>query len=108
MKNELTFLAGQFFDYELPKEKQYLLKYFRTDLDRQFLRYYFCFEQYEHFTDHTGMRCQEKWLRALKKKLDHIVSVHDEAKREGKLSLLTKIESGKYSLTKEATESDEE
>lgn len=100
MKNELIFLSGQFFDCDLPKEKQYLFRYFDTDLERQFLRYYHCFGQYDYFTDHTGMRCQVRWLRILKKRLDLLVRVHAQAKMEMELELLAQIETGKYCLNR--------
>ena len=32
-------LAGKFFDIELPKQKKYLYKYFKTPLQRHFLNY---------------------------------------------------------------------
>ena len=92
----MTFLSGQFFDCDLPKEKKYLFRYFKTDLERQFLRYYHCFGQYEYFTEHTGMTCQVRWLGILKKRLDTIVQLHAKAKREFDLELLAKIETGKY------------
>ena len=100
MTNELTFLSGQFFDCDLPKEKQYLFRYFKTDLERQFLRYHHCFGQYERFTDHTGLYCQTRWLHILKRRLDLLVRVHAQAKREMDLELLAQIETGKYSLKK--------
>lgn len=95
---ELTFIAGNFLDHELPKEKQYLLHYFRTELEQQFLRYLYCFGQYEHFTDHTGIFCQLRWLHMLKRRHDLLVDAHTEAKREIDLEALAEIETGKYSL----------
>lgn len=98
MSNELTFISGSFFDCDMPKEKKYLLKYFKTPLEQQFLRYYHCFGNYTHFTDHTGMHCKPRWLMVLKQRLDMLVQLHAKAKKEMDLELLMVIETGQYVL----------
>ena len=95
---ELQFLAGDFFDFVLPKEKQYLFRYFTTNIEKQFIKYYFCFGEYECFTDHTGLYCQKRWLGILKLRLDELLAAHAAAKREIDLELLAYIESGGYKL----------
>lgn len=98
MTNELIFLSGRFFEYDLPKEKQFLFKYFTTDVEKQFIRYFYCFRQWEYFTDHTGLYCQQRWLKMLKHRHDQLVAVHAKAKREIDLEALAEIETGKYSV----------
>lgn len=97
----LQFIGGVFFDYELPKERLYLYHYFSTSIEKAFLRYYYCFRDCEYFTDHTGYYCQKRWLKLLTSRHDRIIAVHDKAKEdmtEDNLSLLAKIESGKFTL----------
>ncbi len=97
---DLLFLAGVFFDFEIPKERQYLFRYFKTNIEKQFIRYYYCFGDYEHFAEHTGLYCQKRWLKILKRRLDELVAVHAAAKLEADLESgrLAYIESGKYKL----------
>lgn len=90
----LKFIGGVFFSYELPRDKLYLFKYFRTAIEKQFLRYYYCFNNYENFVDHTGLYCQLRWLNILKIRHDQIVEFHKKIKSEINLELLAKIESG--------------
>jgi hypothetical protein len=101
---DLKFLAGVFFEEELPKDRQFLFRYFRSDLEKQFLRYYYCFEEFSQFTDHTGYYCQKRWLRILEKRLKWLVDAFIKAKQDvlvpGKeeeaLKTLGQIQRGKY------------
>lgn len=95
MNRDLAFMSEQFVSYELPKEKKYLLKYFTSDIQIAFLKYYFAFDDIVHFTDHTGHYCQLRWLRLLLKKLRKIEAAHRKAKDEIDLETLVKIEAGK-------------
>ena len=98
MIKEVMFIGGTFFNCDLPKDRSYLFKYFRSRLEKQFLRYYYCFEDIEHFTDHTGYRCQKRWLRILVARLKRLTAIYANAKSEANLELLALIESGKYKL----------
>ena len=101
----LKYIGGVFLDWELPRERLYLFRYFRTTVERAFLRYFYCFGSFDLFTDHTGYYCQIRWLKLLKKRHDQLVVYHDEAKKqiaignndEG-LKLLAEVESGKLVL----------
>ena len=95
--NELSFLAGTFFDCDLPGEKSYLFKYFRNGVQKQFLRYYFTFGgDTRYFVDHTGDQCSKRWLRMLKRRLEALEAVHFQAKDNLDFSTLAKLKSGKY------------
>jgi hypothetical protein len=97
--NELKFLAGAFFDFEIPKDKKYLFKYFRSPIEKQFIKYYLCFSEIDYFVEHTGYFCQKRWLLILKKRFDFITEFHHKCKsscNEEGLELLRKIEEGKY------------
>lgn len=100
---DLDFISGEFLDYEIPKSKRYLLKYFRTDLQVAFLRYYLMFSEHRNFNDHTGHYCDRRvkfWMLGRYKQL---VKAHAEAKSsltEEGMKKLEEIEMGRYRLTK--------
>lgn len=93
---EAAFLAGLFFDFYIPRESQYLLKYFRSPLEVQFVKYYLCFGEIDNFVDHTGYFCQKRWLRILKKRFEKITAAHAQFKQNCDLERLEELESGKY------------
>ena len=98
---DLKFLAGVFFEEELPKDRQFLFRYFKSKLEKQFLRYYYCFGEYRHFIDHTGYYCQTRWLRILEKRLKRLEGAFIKAKQEAFNSdslTLGQIQRGKYKL----------
>lgn len=108
LMKEVEFLAGVFFNLEIPREKNYIFKYFRSPLEKQFVRYYLCFEEIEYFTPHTGYRCQLRWLKELKKRFDYITQYHRTCKFNMDLDLLKKIEDGKCKFIKEKYDLDRE
>lgn len=96
---DLDFIAGDFFDLEIPKQQLYLLKYFKTDLQQAFLRYYMVFGNVRNFVDHTGYHCSERMLFILQRKYKNLVKAHAKAKSElteESLETLQIIESGRY------------
>jgi len=95
---DLLFVSGDFLTCDLPNDKQYLYRYFTTDIQRQFVRYFLLFGNYDHFVDHTGYYCQKKWLDLLAKRFHLLEQVRREAKQSFDLTLLAKIESGGYVL----------
>lgn len=99
---DLDFISGRFFNYDVPKEKRYLLKYFKNDLQMAFLKYFMVFGDYRNFTDHTGYYCNPSLLFRMEQRLRRIVAVYDEAKRaltEEGMATVHLIESGKFRLT---------
>ena len=92
---EAQFLAGVFFDFEIPKEKNFLFKYFRSPLERQFVKYYLCFGETDCFIDHTGYYCQKRWVKILRDRFDKIITFHNQCRENMELELLEKIENGK-------------
>lgn len=99
MNKDLKFLSGEFLEYEIPKDKRYLLKYFKNDLQRSFLKYFFVFGSHSNFKDHTGRHCNPRFLYEMEYRLNHLLKLHENAKRsltEESLMLLQKIEDGDY------------
>lgn len=95
---ELFFISGKFLEINLPKEKEYLFKYFRTPLQQSLIQYYLIFGSLTKFIDHTGYACNPWWIRDLKRKLKRLEEAHTKAKQEMDLEKLTKIEVGKYKV----------
>ena|SRR6266446_811945 len=100
MTKELLFISGAFIDYEIPKEKYYLYKYFCSPLQKQFLRYYFMFGEITRFNDHTGYYCKKPWLLMMNVRLRKLIRLHDEAKAEMDFEKLAMIEMKKGIRTK--------
>lgn len=90
------FIAGRFFETEIPKDKQYLLKYFSTPQALAFLRYYLVFRDTSSFTAHTGVPATKKWLVRHEALLHKLTQAYKEAKAAFDFDLLWQIESGKY------------
>lgn len=93
--SELDFISGKFFDVELPRDWRYLEKYFQSDVQRQFLKYYYVFGNSKNFVDHTGCHCTVRWLRCLRRKIEILMKEHAEAKNNFDLERLAIIETGK-------------
>lgn len=93
---EAQFLAGLFFEFDVPIEKRFLFKYFTSPLEHQFVKYYLCFGEIEFFIEHTGYFCQKRWLNILKRRFDKINLLHDKLKNDMELELLQKLEKGQY------------
>lgn len=94
--NQLEFVSGNFFDITLPKEKRYLLKYFKTSIEKQFLQYFYIFNNVTYFCLHTGIPCTERWLYKMKQKLLEIEAAHEKSRQVFDIEKLALIESGKW------------
>ena len=95
-KPDLLFIAGDFAEKEIPKECQYLYKYFKTPIQRAFLKYWFCCETISGFQTQTGYRCDDVYKRKMLKLMNNILAKHKEAKEKMDIELVWKIENGEY------------
>lgn len=98
-REDTLFISGEFETFELPKDKRYLANYFRTKTQSTFLRYLLMFGSCQHFTDHTGIYCQPRYMKIMMKALQTIEAAHAKAKSEMDLEMLASIETGKFSIT---------
>ena len=102
---DLDFISGKFFDFDIPRDKHYLLKYFTTDMQKAFLRYVMVFGDsgdIRLFKPHTGFYCSERLVFRFLERYRVLTKSYDEAKSsltEEGLETLQEIESGRYSLT---------
>jgi len=103
MLRDLELISGRFFDYELPKDKRYLLHYFKTNLQRAFLRYYLIFGDWRCFRDHTGYSCSPRLLDRFEKRFHKLSELYNQAKNtfsEESMNVIYLIETGQYRLTR--------
>lgn len=94
--DDLNLISRKFESFDIPKEKRYLLKYFDTEIQEAFLRYFLVFGTYESFVDHTGLLCQVRYRRTLVNKFYLLEKLHKEAKNNMDMTTLARIEAGKY------------
>lgn len=100
MSRDLLLLSREFDNYQIPKDKKYLLNYFDSQIQEAFLKYYFVFQDYKNFTDHTGISAQKKWLQNLHEKLQIIEKAHKQAKSNFDMSGVLEIETGNFKFNK--------
>ena len=99
---DLEFISGEFFNCQIPKDMQYLLYYFKSDIQLAFLKYYMIVGDYSNFADHTGRFCSKRFVFQLKKRYDLLVDLHKKSKSmlsEESMEIVSLIESGKFVLT---------
>ncbi len=99
---DLLFLSKSFVDYDIPREQQYLLKYFTTEIQVAFLRYYLVFGDSRLFIDHTGYYCSNRLRFRFLARVRKLMELHEQAKKsftEEGLAILQLLESGQYPLT---------
>lgn len=87
-----------FLEEEIPKEKVFLFKYFKKGIQEIFLKYILFFGDYENFIDHTGLMCEEKWLKKLYKKYIDLMYAYFMLKKQSELEKLSNISSGKVKI----------
>jgi len=101
---DLDFIAGKFFDYEISKDLLWLRKYFDSDIQGALLNYYMVFGNLDLFTAHTGVYADPKYIRRTLRRLRRLMTLRLKAKRgmaipekfEKNFELLWVIESGHY------------
>jgi hypothetical protein len=84
---------------EIPKEKRFLLRYFKGKIQRYFLRYFIFFGDYKNFVDHTGLCCSVRWLKNLEKKYNDLMYLQSVCKSNMHLELLSDLEAGKINIS---------
>lgn len=98
-ERDRNFISGNFLDDNLPQDKVWLSKYFKSEFQRRFLIYILTFNGYHYFRRHTGIKCSVRYLKMLKKKYKKLEDAHKKAKEDFDLDTLAKIEMGKYKIS---------
>jgi hypothetical protein len=83
---------------EVPKEKIFLFKYFKKGIQEIFIKYVIFFGDYDNFVDHTGLMCEEKWLKKLYKKYIDLMYAHFILKKQFDIEKLSNVNSGKIKI----------
>lgn len=96
--DDLKFVSGEFFELVLPKEKQYLLRYFDSDDQKIFLYYYHTFRRIDRFTEHTGLVFTSRWLKILRSRYELLEEAYDNAKEMGDFSKVAEIQQGVFPI----------
>lgn len=92
---DLDFLSGEFFDFQMPKDLNWLLNYYKTPVQIQFLKYYMVFGDVTFFKDHTGINVDQKYLRRLEVKFHILKDMRNTAKKNFEVERLWEIETGR-------------
>lgn len=105
-EEDLNLVSGDFLTADLPKDKTWLKRYFKSDLLVRFLVYCITFRNLTNrvslryycqlFIDHTGCRCSISFLCAAMAKLRKIEMVADKAEHDKDLETLSEIKLGTY------------
>ncbi len=102
---DLKLIAGNFLDDVLPKDKQHLLKHYRSEHQRRFITYYLNFAElrerspkhfYKNFIDHTGIACTERSMQSWIKKFHALESALQKATEQFDFETIEQIKSGRY------------
>jgi hypothetical protein len=96
MHRDLKLIGGKFLDEMLPKEKQYLYKYFKKPTQKVFIKYFLEFGRYQYVVQHTGIYYSRYWAKRMSHRLQVLVKAYDQAREEGDFDTIAKITSGKW------------
>ena len=94
--DQITFVAGEF--SEVPRDKRWFFKYFRSECQRAFLAYYWKFHNYTRFSEHTGFAMSRRWKIILKKKILFLEESFEEAMKNGDIDAVVHIKEGKLKI----------
>jgi hypothetical protein len=89
---------SNFFEKQIPKNKNWLRHYFKTPIKKAFLIYFLEFNSTMRFREHTGFLCSERYIKKLKNILLKLEKEIEFAKRQFDIEKIAKIEMGKYKL----------
>jgi hypothetical protein len=99
---DLKFISGKFSEVEIPKSHRFLFKYFTTDIQVAFVKYFWVFRDWSNFVDHTGFFCSERYLRKQADMFYFLLDVYE--KNQGKLYeenmiIIQKLNEGKLKIS---------
>lgn len=89
-------VSGNFLEDNIPHDKLWMCKYFKSEIQKRFLIYFLVFRIQYQFSRHTGIPCSLRYVKKMKKKFKILEKVHAKAKQEFDLDTLSQIEMGNY------------
>jgi hypothetical protein len=92
----LKFLNNEFSDGCIPKEHQFLYKYFRNKHQKKFLEYCYVMKDgnLNCFQDHTGIKMTSSFIWKLTQRYNKLMEIHKKAKEKFDFDLLKNLERG--------------
>jgi len=99
-EQNLKFLSLGSEPVSIPKEYQFLRRYFKTKAQRDFFDYYFVFRSTANFVAHTGLRIGASCISKLKNKFEWLWKEYHEAKSNLDLDTLSKLKRRRIKLLK--------
>jgi hypothetical protein len=84
----------------IPKEMSFLNKYFKTKVQRTFLKYYFVFKDKSNFCDHTGFTATTSFICKMTGKYHYLVNEFENARKNMDLEKIGKIQMAKFKVLK--------
>lgn len=84
----------------VPKEHSFLNKYFKTKVQRTFLKYFYIFRDKKNFVHHTGFVATPSFVTKMAGKFVYLLQEFDSAKKNLDLEKLGLIQKGKFKVLK--------
>jgi hypothetical protein len=91
--------TSEFLEEPVPQDQSWRLKYFKTSIRNDFLRYFMTFGNSIRFREHTGFCCSERYVKKMKSDLLILEKKYASAKRELDFELVAEIEMGMLKLS---------
>lgn len=83
---------------QIPKDRLWMRKYFKTKTKRKFLKYFLAFGSDTRFRQHMGEACTKRYVKKMKMQFMKIEARREAAKKDLDFELLAKIEMGRGRL----------
>ena len=99
-ERNLKFLSYGSTPVHIPKELGFLNRYFKTKVQRAFLKYYYVFRDKKFFIEHTGIVATSSFLIKLAGKFEYLLQEYENAKKDLNLEKLAAMQSGKFKVLK--------
>jgi hypothetical protein len=84
----------------IPKEHIFLNKYFKTKVQRTFLKYFYIFRDKKNFVHHTGILATQSFICKMAGKFVYLLNEFSNAKKNLDLEKLALIQRGKFKVLK--------
>lgn len=98
--NDLIWIHGDFETDNLPPERDFLKKYFKSKEKKVFLYYMNFYNSAKNFTDHSGIFFSPSMICRLEQKYHFLVDSYKNAKKNFDFKAVTDLESGTFEIPK--------
>lgn len=99
-ERNLKFLAYGSEPVHIPKEFSFLNKYFKTKVQKAFLRYYLVFKNRSHFCEHTGFPATASFICKMVGKYHYLMIEFEAARKNMDFEKVSKMQNGKFKVLK--------